>query len=182
MNPDASLTRRDFVAATTTAAAALATAPLSLFAQETAARRFKIIGFTKPFQQLNFEDTADVVAEIGWDGIECPVRPKGDGQIEPERAPDELPKLLEALKKRGKDLTMMATAVTSVSQPHTEPLLRTAAKLGIRRYRLGFLKYDLARSIPDQLKEIGARLRDLAALNGELGLQAGFQNHSGSDQ
>ena len=174
------LTRREF--ATATAAAAVASAAVSpgLFAQGGGEKRFRIIGFTKPFQNLSFEDTADTVAEIGWDGIECPVRPKG--QIEPERAPDELPKLVEALKRRGKELTLITTAITSVSPPHTEELLRTAAKLGIRRYRLGFLKYDLARSIPDQLTEIGARLRDLAALNAELGLQAGFQNHSGRDQ
>jgi len=174
------LTRREFV--TTTAAAVAASAAVSpgLFAQGKAERRFQIIGFTKSFQNLNFEETADTVAEIGWDGVECPVRP--EGQIEPERAPDELPNLVAALKKRGKELTLMTTAITSVSQPHTEQLLRAAAKLGIRRYRLGFLKYDLARSIADQLAEIGARLRDLATFNAELGLQAGFQNHSGRDQ
>jgi len=137
------LTRREF--ATATAAAAVASTAVSpgLFAQGEGEKRFKIIGFTKPFQNLNFEDTAKTVAEIGWDGIECPVRPKG--QIEPERAPDELPRLVEALKKQGKELTIVTTAITSVSQPHTEQLLRTAARLGIRRYRLGFLKYDLAR-------------------------------------
>jgi len=174
------LTRREF--ATATAAAAVASAAVSpgLFAQGGGEKRFRIIGFTKPFQNLNFEETANTVAEIGWDGIECPVRPKG--QIEPERAPDELPRLVEALKKRGKELTIMTTAITSVSQPHTEQLLRTAAKLGIRRYRLGFLKYDLAKSIANQVTEIGAQLRDLAAFNTELGLQAGFQNHSGRDQ
>jgi sugar phosphate isomerase/epimerase len=175
------LTRRDFVTTTATAAAALVTSSPSLFAQDSSERRFKIIGFTKPFQRLNFEDTADTVAEIGWDGVECPVRPRGQGQIEPERAPDDLPKLVEALKKRGKELTLMTTAITGVSQPHTEQLLRTAAKLGIRRYRLGFWKYDLAKPIPGQVTEIAAQLRDLAALNAELGLQAGFQNHSGRD-
>ena len=174
------LTRREFVTTTGAATAAVAAFPPGLFAQGKAERRFQLIGFTKPFQNLNFEDTADTVAEIGWNGVECPVRP--EGQIEPERAPDELPRLVAALKKRGKELTLMTTAITSVSQPHTEQLLRTAAKLGIRRYRLGFLKYDLARSIADQLAEIGARLRDLAAFNAELGLQAGFQNHSGRDQ
>ena len=60
--------------------------------------------------------------------------------------------------------------------------MRTAARLGIRHYRLGFLKYDLAKPIPAQVREIGARLKDLAALNQELGLQAGFQNHSGKAQ
>ena len=174
------MTRREFATATAAVAAVSAAVSPALFAQGEGERRFKIIGFTKPFQNLNCNDTANTVAEIGWDGIECPVRPKG--QIEPERAPDELPMMVEALKKRGKELTIMTTAITSVSQPHTEQLLRTAAKLGIRRYRLGFLKYDLARSIADQVKEIGARLRDLAAFNRELGLQAGFQNHSGRDQ
>jgi sugar phosphate isomerase/epimerase len=92
-----------------------------------------------------------------------------------------LPKLVDALKKQGKELTLMTTAITNVSQPHTEQLLRTAAKLGIRRYRLGFWKYDSRKSVPDQLGVVGAQLRDLAALNQELGLQAGFQNHSGRD-
>ncbi len=96
MNSPHLLTRREF--ATATAAAAVASAAVSpgLFAQGEGEKRFKIIGFTKPFQNLNFEDTANTVAEIGWDGIECPVRPKG--QIEPEHAPDELPRLVEALK------------------------------------------------------------------------------------
>lgn len=179
MQSHPSLTRRAFVTTAATAAAALATAPSHLFAQGAAEKRFNIIGFTKPFQKLNFEDTADTVAEVGWDGVECPVRPKGQGQIEPERAPDELPRLVEALKKRGKELTLLTTAITSISQPHAEQLLRAAAKLGIRRYRLGFWQYDSRRSIPDQLVEVGTQLRDLAALNKELGLQAGFQNHSG---
>jgi sugar phosphate isomerase/epimerase len=126
---------------------------------------------------LSFDQTADTVAEIGWDGIECPVRP--GGQIEPERAADELPRLVDALAKRGKELTLLTTAITSVSQPHAESLLRTAAGLGIKRYRLGFLHYAHDRPIPAQLAEIQAQLAELAKLNLELGLQAGFQNHSG---
>jgi sugar phosphate isomerase/epimerase len=173
------VTRRAFLQGAATTATMLGLAPSLVIGQGAAIPRFKIIGFTKPFQNLNFDDTADTVAEIGWDGIECPVRPKG--QIEPERASDELPKLVEALKKRGKELTLLTTGITSVSHPQTEPLLRTAAKLGIRRYRLGFWKYNLAKPIAEQLKEISAQLRDLAALNKELGLQAGFQNHSGRD-
>jgi sugar phosphate isomerase/epimerase len=180
MKSPALATRRQFIA-TTMAVAGVAAAP-GLLGQAARELRYPLIGFTKPFQKLNFEDTADTVAEIGWDGIECPVRPQGQGQIEPERAPDDLPKLVEALKKRGKELLLIATAITSVGQPHAEQLLRTAARLGVRRYRLGFLRYDPARAIPEQLAEIGARLRDLAALNAELGLQAGFQNHSGRDQ
>jgi sugar phosphate isomerase/epimerase len=160
-------------------AALTATSLRRLAAPSEPPRRWPIIGFTKPFQHLSFAETADTVAQIGWDGIECPVRPKG--QIEPRRAADDLPRLVEALHARGKELTLLTTAITSLKQPDAEPLLRTAAGLGIQRYRLGFWKYDLARPLPIQLNEIGAQLRDLAALNAELGLQAGFQNHSGRD-
>ena len=167
--------RRELIAAATGAIVS----PSGLAAHSNRDSSYTIIGFTKPFQSMSFDHTADTVAEIGWDGIECPVRPKG--QIEPERAPDELPKLVDALKKRGKEVTLLATAITSVSEPHTEKVLRTAAKLGIKRYRLGSPKYDLKKSIANQLDEIAPRLRDLAALNKDLGLQAGFQNHSGVD-
>lgn len=164
--------RRAFLAS----AAALAFGGQSEAADD--AKPYRIIGFTKPFQKLSFEETADTVAQIGWDGIECPVRAKG--QIEPERAADELPKLIEALGKRGKSIDLLTTDIVSAT-PNAEKTLRLAAKLGIGRYRLGFWKYSAQKSIPDQLREIKAQLKDLAALNREIGMRAGFQNHSGKD-
>lgn len=181
MNDTRDLSRREFLTRTAVAGAVLAAAgPATLHAQSKAVQnRYKIIAFSKPFQKFSFDETAELVADVGWDGIECPVRPKG--QIEPERAPEELPKLVEALKKRGKEVTLITTGIKNVSEPHTEKVLRTASRLGIKRYRLSFWKYAKDKSIPDQLREIQAELRDLAALNKELGLQAGMQNHSGAD-
>lgn len=175
MSPPAFSRRRLGQLAAATTLTALAR-PLSAAAP---APRWPIIGFSKPFQTLNPEQTADTVAAIGWDGIECPVRAKG--QVLPERVEEDLPKLVEALRKRGKEVTIITTDVKNVAQPLTAKVLRTAAKLGIKRYRLGFWKYAKDRPIPTQLDEIRAELRDLAALNQELGLQAGFQNHSGAD-
>jgi sugar phosphate isomerase/epimerase len=140
---------------------------------------YRIIGFTKPFQKVSFEQAADTVAQIGWDGIECPLR--SGGQIEPERAPDELPQLIEALNKRGKSIDLLATDIVSATQPHAEKTLSMASKHGIKTYRLGFWKYAAGKSIPDQLREIKSQLTDLVALNREIGVKAGFQNHSGKD-
>jgi sugar phosphate isomerase/epimerase len=168
--------RRNFISNLAVAGTALATAP-ALLAQSGAP--YKIIAFSKPFQTLSASDTADFVAEVGWDGIECPVRAKG--QILPERVEDELPKMVEAMKKRGKEVTIITTDVKNLKDPLTEKVLRTASKLGIKRYRLGFWKYDAKKPVADTLKEAGAELRDLAALNKELGICAGFQNHSGAD-
>lgn len=166
--------RRSFLA--TVAAAALAPRVTSA-AESKPAERFPLITFSKPFQDVGFERTADIVAEVGWSGIECPVRAKG--QVLPEKVEDDLPKLNEALVKRGLTLSLITTDIGKVD-PLAERVLRTAAKLGVKRYRLTFFKYDLTKAIPPQIAEVKARLRDLAALNKELGMKAGFQNHSGA--
>lgn len=177
MNRSTPISRRDFVTKTALATALAAAGPLTAFAQ--VPPRFKIIAFSKPFAELSFEDTADLVADIGWDGIECPVRKKS-GQIAPEKVEEDLPKMVEALKKRGKEVTIVTTEITRVD-PLAEKVLRTAAKLGIKKYRLGFEKYAKDKPVTETLREVGAALKDLAALNRELGLQGGWQNHSGSD-
>lgn len=179
MKPSKSLSRRQFAARTSLAAALAAPATLLSAAPAKAGGRNKIIAFSKPFQNLSYDDTADVAAEVGWDGIECPVRPKG--QIEPERAADELPKLAAALKRRGLEVGIMTTRIKSADDPHAEASLRTAAKLGIKRYRMEYWKYDRKRSIPEQLNEIRPQLKDLAAMNKEIGIQGCYQNHSGKN-
>jgi sugar phosphate isomerase/epimerase len=119
------------------------------------------------------------VAEVGWDGIECTVRKKG--HVLPERVEEDLPKIVEALKKRQRGLTMMATDIADLADPLTERVLRVASKLGIRLYRLAHLSYRKDKPLPEQITERRAALSDLVTLNRELGLCAGFQNHSGSD-
>jgi sugar phosphate isomerase/epimerase len=173
------LNRREFLQAASLAAAVVATRPSGVHADAVPAPRWKVIAFSKPFTRLNYDDTADLVADVGWDGIECPVR-KTETHIAPERVDQELPKMVEALKKRGREVSMITTDITGVS-PEAERILTTAARLGIRRYRLGALHYLPNRPIPQQLDEFTARLRDLAHLNHSLGIQGGIQNHSGRD-
>src|SRR2546426_705828 len=71
--------------------------------------------------------------------------------------------------------------IHNVTDPLTEKVLRAASKLGIKLYRLAHLSYKIDRSLPEQLNNIRAELRDLRALNQELGLCATYENHSGSD-
>jgi sugar phosphate isomerase/epimerase len=159
-------------------AAALATSMPS-FAQAGGAPRFKLIGFIKPFQKLSYTQIADIAAEIGWDGIECPLR-KG-GTIEPPAVEDELPKLLEALKKNQLELPVIATDVEDAADPLSQRVLRTASQLGIRRYRMKHLYYDLNKPIAPQLESFRPKLRDLAQFNASLNLQGTIQNHSGKN-
>jgi sugar phosphate isomerase/epimerase len=172
------LSRREFIQRTSLGAA-VALAPLSDSIAAQPRARWKIIAFSKPFTTLNWDDTADLVADVGWDGIECPVR-KTSTHIVPERVEEDLPKMVEALKKRGREVSLITTDITGADRT-AEQILRTAAKAGIRRYRLGPIRYVADRSITDQVDDIKVRLRDLAQLNKAIGIQGGLQNHSGQD-
>ena len=85
---------------------------------------------------------------------------------------------METLKKRGLVVSILTSDIL-VPNARAEKVLRTAKALGIHRYRIGFTDYDLSKPIAPQLADMKAAARDLAALNRELGLQGGFQNHSG---
>jgi sugar phosphate isomerase/epimerase len=136
--------------------------------------------FTKMFQSLTYHELAALSAELGFAGVEATIRPKG--HIEPATVPDELPKLVAALKKQGREVTIMASGINAVSKTqHTESVLRTAAALGIKHYRMSYLKYDLSKPLKPQLVEFKAQLKDLVALNKELGIQALYQNHAGKN-
>src|SRR5713101_939319 len=127
MNPSR-LSRREFIH-TTSLGAAVALTARGLEAAKQSRTRWKIIAFSKPFTHLNFDDTADLISDVGWDGIECPVR-KSSTHIQPERVEEDLPKMVEALKKRGREVAMITTDITGVGRP-AEQILGTAAKLGI---------------------------------------------------
>lgn len=171
-----SLSRREalLVATTGFTSACALSRPASAAAQEQP--QPSICAFTKPFNSLSFDELADRIAEAGFSGIEAPIR-RG-GHIEPSQVEDRLPELSEALRKRGLEITVMASDINDPNDPVTEKVLRTAAALGVQRYRMSYLMYDLKRPVLDQLNEWRPQFRDLATMNHELGIRAVYQNHS----
>lgn len=165
--------RREFLIAASTAAAS----PL-LAQTDSVAPKQKISVFTKPFNSLSFNELADRIAEIGFDGIEATIR-KG-GNIESSAVEDKLPELVEALGKRNLEVTIMTSDINDPNDPITEKVLRAAATLGIQRYRMKYLKYDLSRSVIEQINQWKPRLKDLAAINHDFGVVGLYQNHAGS--
>lgn len=140
--------------------------------------RWPICLFVKFLQTLSNSELAAQVAEMGFQGIEATVRP--GGQILPEKAAEELPKLVEALRKHNLEITIMASGINRIDSPHAEAILRTASSLGVKRYRMDYYKYDLNRPVAAQLEELKSVARDLAAMNKELGIQGIYQNHAGT--
>jgi sugar phosphate isomerase/epimerase len=175
--------RREFLAAAARTTAAVGVAGLLLDAEasgqgEARASALDVSVFSKCLQWLDYSGMAGITAEAGFDGVDLTVR--ADGHVLPERVEEDLPKAVEAAARAGVHIRMIVTDITDPRAAHTEKVLQTAGRLGVRYYRLGVYKYNDADPIPAQLDEIKPRLRDLAALSRQYGLAATVQNHSGA--
>lgn len=171
------INRRQFSISAAAAAATLAF-PWRLSAAPAAP--YKFCAFIKFLRSFDYDELAERIAQAGFDGIEVTAR-RQESYIHPERAAEELPRLKETLDKRGLEITILTTEILRADEPHAEPMLRTAAELGIPRYRLGFYRYDLKQPVLPQLAALQPVVRDIAAMNRELGIAAMYQNHAGAD-
>ena len=170
-------TRRDFVQKGMLSVLALSGIDSLAFSPVSEEKR-KIYIFSKHLHWLDYHAMADFVAECGFDGADITVRK--EGHVEPERVQDDLPRAVEALKKNGKDVTMITTSILRAGDPNTESIIKTAAALGVRYYRLGWYEYKQALSIDENLKIFEQYLRGLAKLNEQYNIKATYQNHAGT--
>jgi len=178
MNSKIVFTRRKFLAAATAASALAFASPVSSFAEESkTTSAYKFCAFEKPLLFLNYDEVTKLLAELGFNGVEAAVR--DGGHVLPEKVEEDLPRFIAALKKQGLEMTVLTSGINSIDSPHAEKVLRTAAKLGVKRYRMNWYRYDLKKPILPQLDAVRPQLKKLAALNRELGLTALYQNHSG---
>lgn len=135
--------------------------------------------FSKHLQFLDYKAAAETAAEMGFDGLDIPVRP--GGHVLPERAADDLPKAVEEVHKAGLSVPMITTAITGVDSPHAETVLKTAAKLGVEYYRLGYLSYEDSMGVAGSLDSFKPRLKELTDMNREIGIRGDYQNHAGTN-
>jgi L-ribulose-5-phosphate 3-epimerase len=98
----------------------------------------------------------------------------------PEKVEEDLPRAVDAAHAAGLKVEMITTDITSIREPHTEKLLRTAAKVGVKFYRLGNYNYDAKLGVIASLEKLQPTLRELGQLNQSLGLHGALQNHSGT--
>ena len=134
--------------------------------------------FSKHLQFLDYPAMAEAAAELGFDGVDLTVRP--GGHVEPERARDDLPRAVLAVRQNGLKAEMMTTAIDDASDSTSRIVLETAADLRIRYYRMNWYRHPEDGSLPQSLDAFRARAQDLAALNRELGIRGGYQNHAGN--
>ena len=169
--------RRKFLHASAASAAAALTFPSASSAAASSASN-ELCVFSKPLQHLSYEALAELAAEMGFAGIEGTVRQ--GGHVEPSRVEEDLPKQIEALKKSGVAMTIMTTDVNTADSELHRRVIKTAAALGVKRFRMGSIKYDSNTPLPGQIEEIKKTFKELVAFCQPLGIRPLYQNHAGA--
>ena len=172
-------TRRDFIKNTSIAAGLLPLSTFPIIKNSCAINsdKLSIHIFSKHLQFLDYQATGEMAAEMGFDGVDLTVRSKG--HVLPENVETDLPKAIEAIKKGGSICEMMTTKVERVDNPVDVMLLKTAAQLGIKSYRMNWYKYIKDLSFEEALLKYQKQIQELGILNKKLNLIGCYQNHSG---
>lgn len=139
---------------------------------------FDIHLFSKHLQWLDYEDMSKVAKEIGFDGLDLTVRKKG--HVLPEHVVKDLPKAVRAMERHGLKAEMMSTNITNIREANTENILKTASQLGIKSYRMGWLKYTNDQPIAEQIEAYKPQLKELEEMNEFYKIRGDYQNHAGT--
>ena len=132
--------------------------------------------FSKPLPELGWSDLGRAVREAGYEGVDLTVRAKG--HVLPERAAEDLPRAIEAIKSHGLTVPMITTELTSANDPTAKRLLQTAARHGVGYFKTGYWRYTSSPDVRGQVAAAGEALSGLAALARDCGIQLGFHNHA----
>ncbi len=171
------ISRRHFISATALAAGGLILGAPAYSSVSFNQSKRKIAIFTKCLQFMQMEEMGELLAELGFDGSDMPVRP--GGQVLPANVTIDLPKAMKALQKNGVGIPMITTAITNPEAPETHDILKTAAELGIGYYRMGWINYDLKKSIIENLDIFRKTFEAFDKLHRKYGIRGEYQNHSG---
>lgn len=126
--------------------------------------------FTKHWKSLSFADTAAVLAEMGFDGAELPVRP--GFQAEPGQA-------VEILPKAQKIFTRAGLPIVSIAAPLTKEVFAGCANAGIPQIRVMFTGQDPSIPFQQRFEQMRNTLDHALPLCREYGVRIAVQPHYG---
>jgi sugar phosphate isomerase/epimerase len=135
------------------------------------------IMFTKHLQSYSVERAADVIAELGLDGLDLTVRP--GGHVEPSDAEARLPGVFRMVEEKGLSVPLLTTGITSADDPYAETIFRLAAESGVQYIKLGYWRYEGFGSMARQIDDTKETLDGIEALAQRYGVPAALHTHSG---
>ncbi len=133
--------------------------------------------FSKHLQFLDYKETGRMAAELGFNGVDLTVRPKG--HVLPENVTTDLPKAIQDIQQAGSECHLITTSIESVNNPLDVDIIETAAKSGVSIYRTGWYKYSNDLSLMESLEKFQIDIHHLSVLNKKHNIIGCYQNHSG---
>ena len=174
--------RRDFINQTVLASSALVF-PVSsiadnlLFKEKMINTDLEIHIFSKHLQFLNYKNMSEAAKEMGFNGVDLTVRPKG--HVFPENVTEDLPKATEAMKSYGLIPKMFSSNVIDANNEVQRTVLETGKDLGYEFYRTAWIKYKTEDDILKKVELANKKFIDLSKLNKEIDIKGCYHNHSG---
>lgn len=138
----------------------------------------KLCIFSKHMAQFDWKELGRKAKEMGFDGIDLTVRPKG--HVLPERVKEDLPRAVEAIRAAGIDVPMITTDLKSAANPAAAPTFEAARKLGIKLLKPGYWTYTRERTVLQTQIEVRQNFQGLLKLAMQNGVAMGLHNHSGA--
>lgn len=136
-----------------------------------------IVLFSKHIEWMEYDEMADTLAEMGFDGVDLTVR--GGGHVEPNNVEEDLPRAVEAVRNVGLEVYQITTRISGRDEEGADTILRTASALEIPYYRFGAFSYQDYDDIFTQLEAWREPLQALAGMNAYYNIKAGYHLHSG---
>ena len=132
--------------------------------------------FSKPVPQFAWQELAQSAKRAGFAGIDLTVR--SGGHVAPQRAAEDLPRAVAAIRAEGLEVPMITTELVSSRDPTAVPILTTAAKLSVPFLKPGYYHYKFV-DVRKELAQACNQFRGLVELAQKCGVQVGFHNHAG---
>ncbi len=174
------ISRRKFIkkAGVATIGASFAPFSINAFNPELSKGSLKVHIFSKHLQFLDLKEAAQISMELGFDGIDLTVRPKG--HVLPEKVKSDLPLAIRDIKQSGSKCEMITTAISDVADPLDLDTIATASVVGIKYYRSNWFNFKDDRSLEESLDYYQEKVRQLGDKNKKHDIIGCYQNHSGT--
>ncbi len=172
------MNRRSFLENMTTAGVAASLPFVSTGSLSSAEQPLKVHIFSKHLQFLDYSEMAEMAAEIGFDGVELTVRPKG--HVLPENVRTDLPRAVKAVRDQGLKASQVASDINDLQADHSQAVLETLVDQGVEMYRMRYYRYPDAGDLVEPLLSFREKATELSDYNQKAGLCAIYQNHAGT--
>ncbi|MGQ9696460.1 MAG: sugar phosphate isomerase/epimerase family protein, partial [Armatimonadota bacterium] len=86
----------------------------------------QFIMFSKMLGVYPIDKAGDIIADLGFTGVDLTVRL--GGHVLPENVGTDLPKAVKTLAERNLAVPMITTAITNATEPHAEDIFAAASE------------------------------------------------------